>query len=219
MKKTMIAVFAVFAVFAAVSTAKAHDIKVDFDGSSRGLSIEKTKLQEPAIDLPAVSKAVYDEDFSGELNHFKNNMRCISGNCEGGYPGEHCNIHTCGPSKSAGAEKAAPRLSVNKEAVSLGDLIRGLDAQQQQQFYGSLRFRDGALVDFYSKDIKSVYGKDGVGGIIRYFLPETARPEPSRGCRPNDPDCTEDSYIDNARCFSPHTCRDGYPGSTCTEAC
>lgn len=217
MKKTMIAVFA---VLAAASVAGAQEIKMDFDGSGSGLSFEKLRASRENVVPAPVSKGIIDPfegENPGELNHFKKGKRCISGNCESGYPGENCNIHTCG---SKTAPEKPVRAKENKEVKSLGDMLSQLDGEAQQKFYSSLRFRNGALIDVYTKDIRNAAGERGVAEIIRYFLPETQGKDGNRaGCKPGDKECTEDSYIDDARCIMPHTCVDGYPGSTCTEAC
>lgn len=217
MKKSMMLVFA---VLVSASLAQAQDGLVDFDGANRGGGAGEIKLAAADLAVPAASRQVrydYDDGDDGTvLNHFKKGTRCVNGNCESGYPGENCNIHTCGPKSF---EKSAPRAQNGGETISLGDMLGGLDKAQQQRFYESLRFRDGALVDFYGKDIKSAYGPAGISGIIRYFLPASQEKGATRGCRPDDPNCTDDSYIDNARCNITHTCVGGFPGSTCTEAC
>lgn len=215
MKKSMMLVFA---ILVSASLAKAQDGLVNFDGAGKD-GTETLKAAAAELAVPAVSRQVkyYDDDgIDTELNHFKKGTRCVGGNCESGYPGENCNIHTCGPKS---LDKAATRTQTGGETVSLGEMLRGMNSEQQKKFYDSLRFKDGSLVDFYSKDIKSVYGPAGVSGIIRYFLPASQEKGATRGCRPNDPDCTDDSYIDNARCNITHTCVGGFPGSTCTEAC
>lgn len=211
MKKSKILI-AVFAVMAAASSVSAQRLEVDFDRSGSDLGIERIKASGDEIGIAPVSKAGVSRE---ELNHFKKGKRCVSGNCEPDYPGEHCNIHTCG-SKAA---EMPERAKENKEVKSLGEMLIQLDSQAQQKFYSSLRFRNGLLIEAYTKDIRAAAGEQGVKGIMRYFLPETKEKSENRaGCRPNDPDCTEDSYIDDARCFN-HTCKTPYPGSTCTEAC
>lgn len=214
MKKTMMAVFA---VLAAASVAGAQEVTADFSGSASGLGIEKIKLGENLTAAPVSMARVYSEDDNpGELNHFKKGKRCVGGNCEPDYPGENCNIHTCG---SKAVEAMPVREKERKEVKSLDALVGRLDGPAQQKFYGSLRFRNGSLIDVYTKDIKDMAGEAGVKEVIRHFLPETREQNVNRaGCKPNDPECTEDSYIDDARCFN-HTCVGGYPGSTCTEAC
>lgn len=213
---------AVFALVAAASVAQAQQVKVDFDGSGTGQSVDKAKFSGAEVALAPASMRVdsseYDSDYNGELNHFKKGTRCVGGNCEGGYPGENCNIHTCGPDKKSKDLKQTGRMKEDADPKSLGEMLRQLDGSQQQRFFNNLRFKNGALVDFYSKDVKTVYGEKGVSEIIRYFLPESQDKAGSRGCKPGDQNCTEDSYIDNARC-SNHTCQEGYPNSTCTEAC